>query len=301
MPKIPVWLTSQDSKLWLILGRSGTLFGIASPIIAIVVFVTTGTLAVPALIIAIYLCVMVTILLALLINQERRYVRDARYAPASLPMRHAFAEAAKASFGLYYGDESQVAFRLGLRESLRRFAEAFTLITGTQCRACIKVIQAPEGAIAGHDLLVSTLCRDNEDEDGSPSHKPDRISENTDFRQIFTENQPCFFSNDLIGQLSRGYKNSHWQEGDIQSGTLDYLATIVWPIERGPIVRLDPNRPREIIGFLCIDTRATGVFVKTYDVALGASFAQALYLALHRFREISAINAAQEEEGETNT
>src|SRR5690242_15308376 len=118
MPRAPAWLTGQDSKFWLVLGRVGALFGIITPIAALITFVTTGTFAAPALIIAIYLCTMVTVLMALLIRQERRYVRDARYAPAMLPMRHAFAEAAKASFGLYYGDKSQYAFRLGLRDSL---------------------------------------------------------------------------------------------------------------------------------------------------------------------------------------
>lgn len=290
--RLPAWLTNQDSVAWPAISRVSSIFGLIAPIAAIVTFIATNNFTVPALIIAIYLCVLVTTLTALLIRQERRYLREARYAPALLPLRRAYSEVARSSFGLYYGDRSQEAFRLGLQESLRRLAEAFTLITGTQCRACIKVIQAPSTSPAGDDILVSTLCRGNEDV-GAPRHAPDRVGDNTDFRQIFADNRSHFFSNNLPGDLSRGYKNSHWNERDIQDGTVDYRATIVWPIERGPISRLDHDVPREIIGFLCVDTQSTGVFLESYDVALGASFAQALYLALHRLRELVTPNDSQ--------
>ena len=188
--KVPQWLTSQDSKFWPALSRVSSIFGIGAPIAAIIAYVATGTFSIPALIIAIYLCGLVTVMMALLLRQESRYLREARYAPAMLPMRRAFSEVTNASWQLYYGDGSQDAFRIRLRESLRRFAEAFTLITGTQCRACIKLVQYPSGATQGHDLVVSTLCRDNEDGE-PPRHTPDRIGENTDFKQIFTENKAC--------------------------------------------------------------------------------------------------------------
>ena len=298
MAKAPLWLTSQDSKLWPALSRVSIIFGIVTPIVAIVAFVATGQLSVPAIILSVYICVLVTVLLVLLLRQENRYLREARYAPAMLPMRKAYGEIANASWNLFQNESSQDAFRVRLRESLRRFAEAFTLITGSQCRACIKVIQAATEPVVSQDLVVSTLCRDNEGVE-PPRHTPDRIGDNTDFKQIFTENKTCFFSNDLIGQLNHGYRNSHWQESDIENGMLDYVATIVWPIERGDTSPFDQQAHREIIGFLCVDTLQKGSFLQTYDDALGAAFAQALYLAIYRFR---SVHMAQDRRvrGETN-
>lgn len=164
------------------------------------------------------------------------------------------------------------------------------MITGTQCRACIKVIQAATEPVDSHDLLVSTLCRDNEGTE-PPRHAPDRIGENTDFRQIFTENKVCYFSNDLLGQLNLGYHNSHWGENDIAKGTLDYVATIVWPIEHSNESAVEGQQRREVVGFLCVDTLAKGAFLKTYDTALGGAFAQALYLAIKRFRDVQDSNS----------
>jgi hypothetical protein len=285
MPNLPIWVTSQDSRPWTVLSRVSAIFGIVAPVSAITAYFLTGNISVPAAITAIYLCVLASALIVLLLRQEQRYLRDARYAPALLQMRRAYTELASASWHLYHGDSSQEAFRLRLRESLRRLAEAYTLVTGYPCRACIKMIQAPPGTLTGdRDLLVSTLCRDNEEGD-PPRHAPDRIGENTDFKQIFTENAMLFFSNDLIAQLKRGYRNSHWREEDIEKGNLDYLATIVWPIERSLTPYALQPQQREIIGFLCVDTKQVKTFQKTYDEALGASFAQTLYLVLHKLRE----------------
>lgn len=285
MPNLPAWVTAQDSKVWLVTSRVGLVFGLITPTAAVIAWVTTGTLAVPGAIVAIYICALVTALIVLLLRQERRYLREARYAPALLTMRRAYSELATASWTLYHDDNSQEAFRLRIRESLRWLAEAYTLVTGSQCRACIKLISVNDSTDGNkHDVVVSTFCRDNESGE-PPRHVPDRIGENTDFRQIFTENAAYFFSNDLIAQLKKGYKNSHWHEDDIAKGNLAYQATIVWPIERTVTAGTTQPAERQVLGFLCVDTKQTGAFQQTYDDALGASFAQALYLVIHKLRE----------------
>lgn len=280
---IPALLATPDSKPWLVIGRISSIFGIVGCVGAIIALMATGSYSIPALVLAVYVCILATVLLILLLRQENRYIREARYAAATLPMWKAFSEVANASWMLFHGEGSQDAFRLRLRESLRRFAEAFTVVTGTQCRACIKLIHVPEDHASPHSYVVSTLCR-HEEEAEPPRHRPDQIGDNTDFMQIFTENKPTFFSNNLIAQLKQGYRNSHWREEDVQNDRFDYVATIVWPIERGSTSSDQPSE-REIVGFLCVDTLKAGAFVKTYDEALGASFARALFLAMYRFRE----------------
>jgi len=203
-----------------------------------------------------------------------------------IPARKAFSSLADASWTLIEGDGSEEAFLHYLEESLRFLAETFTLITDTSCRASVKMamaVKADSDAKPDADVQVITLCRNEPVEDSM--RRRDLISNNTDFRQIFEENALYFISNDLPAQLHKGYQNSHWDEKLIQSGAFEYRSTIVLPIGRSRFLGMQPGTSRrEIIGFLCIDTQATNAFNATYDVPIGQAFAQALHLALSRFR-----------------
>jgi hypothetical protein len=274
-------LGGRQSRLWSALAAAATLIQIGTPIVALVGIILADEDSIIGLILTIYVCLLATGLLLLLAWQEHRYRRESRYAPAMIPMRKAFNCLADASWTLIQGNGSVEAFRARLEQSLGYLAEAFGLLTDHSCRASIKMIAVADDAMTPHDVRVVTLCR-NVDQD--PVYTgPDRIGNNTDFKQIFVENANCYFSNDLPGELKRGYQNSHWSERVIQERQFEYTATIVWPIGRSWALG-NEERKREIIGFLCVDTLATGVFNKTYDVPLGAAFAQALHLALSRFR-----------------
>lgn len=277
------WTTSSGSRLWSMLSHLGTLVSILTPIVTIGAIILTGNADIPATILAVYVCLLVTVLLLLLLRVEGRYRREARYAPAMIPARKAFASLAGASWIMIEGDGSEGSFLLHLRESLRLIAETFSLITDAPCRASVKIITAGSTDIASHDIQVVTVGRSVDLEDAKPADR-DRIGNNTDFRQIFTGNAPYFFSNDLVAQLAKGYQNSHWDERTIEERKFDYVATIVWPIGRSKSANSHGNAHREIVGFLCVDTLAVGVFNETYDVPLGAAFAQALDLAIQRFR-----------------
>ena len=293
MAKMPNWLVGQESKMWFALVRLSAVFGIVTPVGTIVMTIVTGSISAPAVILALYVCALTTFLVVLLIRMENRSHRELRYGPATMPVRKAFTAVASASWNLFQGDPSQEAFRLRLQESLRYFAEAFTLITGAKCRASIKLIQAP--LTPAHDELdirVRTLCRDGTDT-SRPPHEVDRIGDNTDFKQIFTEAKAYFICNDLPKQLSKGYHNSHWDARTFEEESFDYKATIVWPIERTEVAAFEGSSSREIIGFLCVDTLNTGAFHPTYDVALGGAFSQALHLALHQFRVIEEASRAR--------
>lgn len=265
------------------LSHIATLISILTPLVTIAAFILTGNANIPATILAVYVCLLVTILILLLLRLEGRYRREARYAPAMIPVRKAFASLAEATWTMIEGNGSEEAFLLRLRESLRLIAETFSLITDTPCRASVKIISAGSPDAASHDIHVVTLCRSGDLEDTRTADR-DRIGNNTDFRQIFVDNAPYFFSNDLVGQLASGYQNSHWDEKTIKERRYDYVATIVWPIGRTIGANSRGGARREIVGFLCVDTPAAGVLNETYDVPLGAAFAQALDLAIQRFR-----------------
>jgi hypothetical protein len=282
-----VFTGDTQTKLWGNLSILAVLVTIITPLVVLITFLISHATSIPATILSVYACFLISTLLFMLIRQEVRYRREIRYAPAMVPLRKTFVSLADASWTLLEGDGSEESFLLHLRESLRFLAEAFSLITNETCRASIKMTSASAiGDAPGRalDVEVVTLCR-NTEEDEAPHLERDRIGNNTDFRQIFTENDAYFFCNNLPAQLNKGYQNSHWDAHIIQTNAFDYKATIVWPIARSR--RIDRRAPeqREIIGFLCVDTRATDVFNETYDVPLGAAFSQALHLTLLRFQD----------------
>jgi hypothetical protein len=296
-----------------VLTRTATLLGIVFPVATIASLLATGSGTVPATILSIYVCALATALVFVLIRQENRYYNElisredryeneikkfqskiaefqriTQYGPATMPMRAAYTSVAEASWNLFQGDRSQTTFRLHLQEALRYFAEAFLITTGYRCRASIKVIRDPSNNANPNDLEVATLCRDTHDPEKARV-EPDRIVDNTDFKQIFREPRGFFICNDLpAARISKGYKNSHWNEQVIENESFEYRATIVWAIDRAAPDLADGKDAREIIGFLCVDTLQTSAFHDTYDVALGAAFSQVLHLALHRYRTLAS-------------
>jgi hypothetical protein len=281
-----IFTGGSSSKFWTLLANVAALVTILIPVITIATLIWVGTANVPSTILAIYVCLLTTVLLAFLLHQEAKYRHEARYAVAMIPARKAFNCLADLSWNLIEGDGSEQSFLLRLRESLGFVAEAFGLIIDHPCRVSVKMISAEAASTAGQDIRdiqVITLCRDNEEQEKIRATR-DRIGNNTDFKKIFVEDALFFFCNDLPAQVKKGYQNSHWDEETFQSEKFDYRSTIVWPIGRSRLLNKQGTLKREIIGFLCVDSLATNAFSETYDVALGAAFSQALHLALHRFR-----------------
>jgi hypothetical protein len=277
------WAGKLGSTTWTVLAALATLVTICTPIVSVIVIVVADDTSIPAMIMAVYVCLLATGLLALLLRMESRYRRQALYAPAMLPAQKAFSGLADASWTVVEGDGSQASFIHNLEKSLKYLADAFSIITDTSCRAAIKVVSTGSGEVQVRDFKVVTLCRSSQQPEVD-FPEPDRIGNNTDFLRIFVENENYFFCNDLPAEIGRGYQNSHWNTHVITERKFDYTATIVWPI--GRVVPSDGERQgrREIIGFLCLDALATGIFQERFDIPLGAAFAQGLYLALHRFR-----------------
>jgi hypothetical protein len=275
--------TAVGLRAWSVLNPLAATVTLLTPVVTIAAIIFTDETSLPATILSIFVCFLVIVLFALLVRQERIYRREAQYAPALIPARSAFISLADASWTMVEGDSSEESFLMHLRRSLRSLAEAFSLATGASCRVSVKATATgPMNGQSLSDVEVITLCRSTDEEEPTRV-EPDRIGANTDFRKIFAENHGYFFSNDLPAELSQGYQNSHWSDQTIRERRFDYCATIVWPIGRTRAVD-GGNARKEVIGFLCVDTLRTGAFNVTYDEPLGSAFAQALYLALKRFR-----------------
>lgn len=159
-----------------------------------------------------------------------------------------------------------------LRSVANNICAVFTASTQAECRITIKESVIVGGSpIVGEDPImgVKDLTR-------SPMVMGDRklvdlVDENTDFQVIWRGNERYYICNDIRAAQDRGvYENSHTRP----DGTVPYNSTIVWPI-RKVLDDSDGTRP-DMIGFLCVDTAATGAFDEV-DIQLGASFADALY------------------------
>lgn len=275
---------SSPSKTAVIMANVSAIVTILTPVATVIAIVISDSASVPATILAVYVCALTTFLLFLLFRQELRSHRDAHYGPATVPLRLAFTDLARASWTMVQTDGSKDLFLEYLKMSLRNLARAFSLITDHDCRVSIKIISAgAQSANDIHDLKISTLCRSNEGQEPDRTN-PDRIEGNTDFKKIFVDKVDFFFSNDLLKERDNGYENSHWDDEVFRNKSFEYLATIVWPISRPQSEATQSAQHREVIGFLCVDTHKTDVFHRMYDTSIGTAFAQALYLAIQRYR-----------------
>lgn len=239
-----------------------------------------------------YLCGLSFFLLVRYMRQERW----ARYSEGQLIMERAQRRLKEATDRLLYGEGGNALFFQNLQDSVTAFSEAYTLVTGTRCRASLKevyaesVIPAPmkRGEVADpvDVLLAATILRG--DPDATPPISQEAavlVSENSDFQDVFERAIP-FFSNDLPKMWAEGkYRNSHWSDDLRSSKRFPYRSSIVWPIEVAPAPGVQPAQTKErVIAFLCVDSERRGAFIQRADVAFGSVYAHALYPGLRYAR-----------------
>lgn len=240
-------------------------------------------------------------LLLLIVAQEYRYSRKARYAEA---LGH-ISRIVLLSSSLN-NNQTAEEIRHGCMKIVDTLESVLTLVTATRCSVCIKVIQSDPSTRAGAKIRpkVATLCRDSNSlkrEKSSIAGNIDHwIDQNTDFEDLHKgAGTPrwYFFSNYLPGRWD--YKNSSfeiygmpWNAGGIPivssvirdlKWTLPYKSTIVVPIV--PETRVDEQN-RGLSGYLCVDSRSRGAFSRRYDVDLMTGVADSLDQHIRRYAKL---------------
>jgi hypothetical protein len=241
-----------------------------------------------------YLCGLSLYLMLRYVRQERW----ARYAEGVRVMDRAMGRVKEVTDRRLFGSLAQEDAISALQESVESFAEAFTLVTGTNCRASIKEVFWEETAATkpgrgtlemAKELWVATLVRSDIDESRRVSEEePDRVSENSDFNFVVTSVKP-FYGSDLPKAWDAGkYQNSHWDDELRQSRDFKYRSAIVWPI--GVDRPTDPRRRKDsenrdgddpVIALLCIDSKRAHAFRPTTDIQFGSLYAHAVYPVLN--------------------
>lgn len=230
------------------------------------------------------------------ITQEYRLSRKARYAEAlpSIGRAHLLA------MGQEHDTDREI--QLVAQDVCDRLSQTLSMVTGTRCSVCVKVIES-EAPTTGQlkELEVSTLCRDDQSYERplqavGVDHP---LVGNTDFLQIFKNPDHPGLNTYLENHLPRrlDYENSsfhvygepydwgpRWWQRLIRytvSWPLPYKSTVVTPI-----YPLEPDDEDRLLGYLCVDSRSRGVFDSRYDVPVLRSVAAALHPLLLRWTDL---------------
>ena len=182
-----------------------------------------------------------------------------------------------------------------LQDAVASFAGAFGIILDVHCWVVLKdlVVIEKDGAdkkqgetLSNEEkanlMRIKELCTSDDNTEHRVPVKNDLLVVNDDYMTLFREpKEMCFFSNDLVRHKEKyGFRNSDWNPPAGRPSDIGYKATITWPIQK----RLfDGPRPHQL-GYLSLRTNTTGVLVKPFDEALGAAFADGLYVLLRTLK-----------------
>ena len=226
----------------------------------------------------VWMCLLVTALICILFIQERRTRRRFAYTVSLQHIHQVLHDLRDTEAAILQRNAEMEEVMPHVMKVLTAAAQAFTTITGHECRSCIKTVHYPtdpglpvEAAANLRELQVSTLARDERtgplDGDGEATY----VDQNTAFEVLFLQRQHYrwFFVNDLRTPPP-GYKNSSWAEGVPQK----YLAAATWPIQKRSDVG---DAVHDTLGFLGIDSMTPAIFDRRFDFYVGAGIADALY------------------------
>lgn len=212
-------------------------------------------------------------------------------------------------------------FQSNVEASITRYldhvATVYRMVTGTYCRASIKLVQNIDGRAILFCLGRDSTSREAhlESDQNRYRNREDPIEDNEDF-EILYSNEPdegFYFENNLPRRYKKyGYKSSseNIYRRSQQANTLKrifrfvdypypYRSTIVWPIRLKKSASL-PVGDGLCLGFLTIDSEATGVFSKRWDVPIGKAFAAAIYQPLAQAIDITEQQGGGPHDGQEN-
>jgi hypothetical protein len=195
-----------------------------------------------------------------------------------------------------------------VEEVLDEFANIFSLMTTTRCRACIKMIAERDGV-----MYVFALARDRlsaaetkKDDQKREAELLDRLESNTDFLSLFDPGSPdpgYYFSADLTREDKyHSSSTNYWQnvrgnpnEPARKDWFLPYRSTIVFPIRQEAQEHMGITEEK-CVGFLAFDSASRRAFVRRWDVPLGKALAHAMYTPLAMYADLDQLLRAAEDE-----
>lgn len=201
-----------------------------------------------------------------------------------------------------------------LADVLTAVSTCFWMVTGKQCRCCLKEITDP----VSQEIVTTRRDRHSEAQGesrviASADDVDHTLEGNTDFYQLWYALDRCkrvYLANNLLEDYRCGrYGNtsfevlghpqilSRWGFTYVRNWTLPYRSAMVLPIRyvsefKPPLMDSgqDTNPHWNYWGFLCVDCNSRNVFDDRYAVELGGAFADLLYSL---FQELDLAKHAQ--------
>lgn len=231
----------------------------------------------------------------LLVWQEYRFSRKARYAE-SLPNLLAFARAMAVGESL-----TEDRCRAVMADAVREISEAFSLATGTRIGVCLKKVVLET---TSNRCRVEDVCRDPKSKDRGersrvrPDGRPVQhwVETNTAFKRTWTAvgfpaGAQYFLCNNLPGEPH--YQNTSFEiygephpQGTVartfgwrDGWTLPYKSTLVVPV----LGTAKVDGSTVVLGYLGLDSASINVFDTRYDVPLLRIFAEFLSPVLDQY------------------
>lgn len=186
-----------------------------------------------------------------------------------------------------------------MRDALSSLTAIFECITKEKVSACIKCIVADNFEdIEYEDAYVKTFLRSSNTStqritynDGHPA--PVKLSDNTDFKEIISDNRTnpssCFYQGNLKEYGQRLEEIGQKYENTTEDWEKYYVGTIVAPIRiaNQHLFYKDKNEGYDILGFLCVDTESLNAFPKEREedyTFIVRAFAAIMYNVLSKYQ-----------------
>lgn len=245
-----------------------------------------------------FLFIYVLVLLALLLFFINAYSRKARYAEAMHCLHkvnhctrdlQAYLDRCGRTPAAYDKDH----FDAALTEILTHINTAFSIVTATTNRTCVKLLAGP-----ANDQFLKTLRRDlasaieckKADLNEGEEHK---VSKNTEYQEIIASGEGLYYCEDLR-KLNPGYRSTNLPGGKLgaQKWNYPYVAILIIPIRRflaeNEIWNMEPVSRIMTLGYLTIDSRARGAYNKRYDPDMAKAIADSLFFVLDTWGAVEA-------------
>jgi len=243
--------------------------------------------------------------------QEYRFSRKARYSEALYDLYTVFDLCVRGASS----EKSQEEIRSFARRICDSLANAFSIITGTRCATCIKVINEWPQASEDIRYSVDTLCRDANSKKSRSHHSEviHYLDKNTDYLSMFKNMRKpeggTFISNHLAGEPE--YINTSFDVYEKKPLNIDIpivkniLRSFAWPLPYqstigAVIYPFEAEGEEQLAGFICVDSPARYVFKKRYDLKMLREVSGMLFPMMNRWYDLanSSNNQTPEEEME---
>lgn len=179
-----------------------------------------------------------------------------------------------------------------IQKSLNEFERYFSTVTGAPCRTCIKTI------VDFSSLKVETFARSSSSLclPIANDKENDNVENNSEFYELVANKERYWHVANV--DTEKNYHNSHLSINSPKkkSSQLGYSTTFTWPIRKLKQGQSGNEEELEIFGFLCVDSKVSGVFKEKYDFDSGALVADFYYFLLRAYVLISSRKLEEQNE-----